>query len=521
MIKLMIVDDEPWIRTSLKNRIDWSEEMILCGEASDGFEALELAANLRPDIVITDVRMPEMSGLELIRRLREFLPDIQSVIISGYNEFEYAKSAIELGSCGYVLKPVRKEELNQVIKKAIDNIAQNNLLRLTTQTQAALLDQLLVNLYHEAPVSEESFLSVLRHLHFFTECFSVLFVRFLNGEESAETIGQRLNAATAALFSSCTCCSFGVSETVYGVFLTSPDPIDLPAAAKELIRQLQIKASLDVSIAIGTGCRSFRQLGETFRSAREGLHHMHLYNAREIILPAAADPGRKPSSGVSLPAGITGDIIDSIYSHSRTDLDAAIRKLNDFIQKTPEITVYDISNMLYLMLGDLIRICYERNASKELCDKGIAFMQLLSGYQPNRDFVSQFADYCWEISSSFQETPSIVQVIRNAEQYIRSRYNEEISLKKIAALFYLNPSYFSVSFKNVTGKNFNEYLTSVRMENAKQMLLNQSLRVSQIARMTGYDDCSYFSKAFRKYTGRMPSEYRQEAGQIPEGEKNT
>ena len=162
MIKLMIVDDEPWTRTSLKNRIDWSEEMILCGEASDGFEALELAANLRPDIVITDVRMPEMSGLELIRRLREFLPDIQSVIISGYNEFEYAKSAIELGSCGYVLKPVRKEELNQVIKKAIDNIAQNNLLRLTTQTQAALLDQLLVNLYHEAPVSEESFLSVLR-----------------------------------------------------------------------------------------------------------------------------------------------------------------------------------------------------------------------------------------------------------------------------------------------------------------------------------------------------------------------
>ena len=104
MIKIMIVDDEPWIRTSLKNRIDWSEELILCGEASDGFEALQLAANLRPDILITDVRMPEMSGLTLIERLHEFLPDMQSVIISGYNEFEYVKSAIELDSCGYVLK---------------------------------------------------------------------------------------------------------------------------------------------------------------------------------------------------------------------------------------------------------------------------------------------------------------------------------------------------------------------------------------------------------------------------------
>lgn len=515
MIKIMIVDDEPWIRTSLKNRIDWSEEMQLCGEASDGFEALQLAANLRPDIVITDVRMPEMSGLELIGRLREFLPDIQSVIISGYNEFEYAKSALELGSCGYVLKPVRKEELNRVIQKAIANIAQNNLLRLTTQTQAALLDRLLLGLWHETPVSEASFLPVLKHLHFFTGCFSVLAVRFLNGEESAETMGQRLNAAAAALFSSCTCQSFCVSDTVYGLFLTSEAPVDLPAAARELIRQLQVRASLDVSIAIGAACRSFERLGETFRSAREGLHHMHLFNAREIILPAAADQEHAPSSGIALPGDITGGIIDSIYAHSRTDLDAAIGKLNDFIQTTPEITVYDINNMLYLMLGDLIRICYERNASKELCDRGIAFMQLLSGYQPQKDLIGQFAGYCWEISSSFQETPSIVQVIRNAEQYIRSRYDEDISLKKIAALFYLNPSYFSVSFKNVTGKNFNEFLTSVRMENAKQMLLNRSLRVSQVARMTGYDDCSYFSKAFRKYTGMMPSEYQQQAGGTP------
>lgn len=512
MIKIMIVDDEPWIRTSLKNRIDWSEELILCGEASDGFEALQLAANLRPDILITDVRMPEMSGLALIERLHDFLPDMQSVIISGYNEFEYVKSAIELGSCGYVLKPVRKEELNKVIQKAIDNISQNNLLRLTTQTQAKLLDQLLINLYHETFVAKETFLSTLKNLHFFTNRFSVLMIRFLTGEETADTIGQRLNTVAAALFSSCTCCSFRVSDTVYGIFLTSADPVDLPAAAKELIRQLQIRSSLDVSISIGAECRSFEQLGETFRSAREGLHYMHLYNSHEIILPAAADREHAPSSGIALPGEITRGIIDSIYAHSITDLNDAIGKLNDFIQTTPDITLYDINNMLYLMLGDLIRICYERNASKELCDKGIAFMQFLSGYQPQKDFVSQFAAYCWEISSSFQETPSIVQVIHNAEQYIRSRYYEDISLRQIASLFYLNPSYFSVSFKNVTGKNFNEYLTSVRMENAKQMLLNKSLRVNQIARMTGYDDCSYFSKAFRKYTGMMPSEYQQTGG---------
>lgn len=506
MIKIMIADDEMWIRTSLKNKINWSDSLILCGEASNGFEALDLAGNLRPDIIITDVRMPGMDGLELISRLLTFLPDLQPIIISGYNEFSYVKSAIELNACGYVLKPIHKDELNATVDKAIAQIHRNNLLRLTTQSQLNLLHTFLQSLYHNEPVSEEHFQEVTANLKFHSQFAYILLIRFLDSQESLDYADQQLNKVIASISSQYICNIFVVSDTIYGIYLTSQLPVDILQYSRTLMKQLSARAALDVSIALSPMAASFHQLPAAFEAARRGLALMHPYSIHEIILPQPPEQERKT---IVLPKEIAQEIIDSIYSHNSSALREAIEHLNHFIRNTPGITLYDSNRLLYLLLGDLMRILYEWNCSKELIDQGIALMKELSEYQPGKDYPSQFYHYCQGLLSSTKMQTSIAQSVHSAEQYILSNYQKNISLKDIASLFYLNPSYFSASFKNITGKNFSEYLTSVRMEQAKLLLNDKTLKINQIARMVGYEDCSYFGKSFRKYTGLIPSEYQK------------
>lgn len=507
MIKIMIVDDEIWVRTSLKNKIDWSDNLILCGEASNGFEALELAGNLRPDILITDVRMPGMDGLELIAHMRELFPNLKAIVISGYNEFSYAKSAIELSASGYILKPLHKEELDSVIGKTISEIHRDNLLHHTTQTQLELFHTFLHSFYQGKPVSRERFCELIENLNFHSERTWVLLIRFLDSQENLDNAEQELSKVTASISSQYAYYIFMLSDTLYGIYLTSQFPIDVLQYSRTLLKHLKTKVSLDVSIAFSTSATCFEELPLAFRTARNGLNLMHPYSTHEIILPQTQEDEHPE---VIFPREIIQDIIDSVYSHSLPALEKAIMCLNNFIKNTSAVTFFDSNHLFYLLLGELMRILYEWNCPKELTEEGIAFMKELSEHHPGKDYLQHLHDFCQRILSSTQPKISIAQSIQKAEQYIQTNYQKNISLKEIAALFFMNVSYFSVSFKNITGKNFSEYLTAVRMEQAKLLLKNSTLKVNQIARMVGYDDCSYFGKSFRKYTGFIPSEYQKQ-----------
>lgn len=505
MVKLMIVDDEICIRTSLKNKIEWMDDLSLCAEARDGIEALQLALNLRPDIIITDVRMPEMSGIDFISRLKEFLPDVQTIFISGYNDFNYVKSALELESCAYVLKPIRKEELNAAIQKASRNLQKNNMLRFTMQLQLRLLDTFLDGFYHGAAISCAEFKETLKSLHFHTSYFHLLLIRFVESGDDAERMEQTLNTEAAILSRDDTCRILSITPSVFAVFLTSKRPVDMLAYGKSLIRQLCIKYSMDVSIVLGQTCNLVSNIPCLFQTAKDGLRLLHLYSVHEIILPSQETA---PASLPPFPQELARTILDSIYTNNLPALEQTLHTFHRWIKRTPTLTLYDINRMVSQLLGDILRILYERNAPKEIIDRGISLMNHCSIECISDELTDPFSAYCRLVCTSLQHTSSIEEIIRQAQQYIQTRYNEEISLKKMASLYYLNVSYFSISFKSITGKNFNEYVTSVRMEHAKQYLSNKDIKISEAARMSGYEDISYFGKIFRKYVGMMPKEYR-------------
>lgn len=505
MTKLMIVDDEVLIRTNIKNKIQWTDNLILCAEAKDGIEALQLALNLRPDIVITDVRMPEMNGISFIIRLKELLPDIQTIFISGYNEFDYVKSALELDSCAYVLKPIKRQELNAAIEKAVWRLEKNNMLRSTTQIQLRLLDSFLEGLYHGRPVSVSELESLLKSLHFHTSYYQLLLVRFVDSGDDCDNMEQKLNTAVAILSKNYTCRIRMVSPSIFAVFLTSREAVNILEYGKSLMRQLSVKYSMDVSIVLGQTCRFSKHVPFLFQTAKDGLSLLHLYNIHEIILPKQeCDPPSVPA----FPQNLARSLLDSIYTCNLQLLDDAIHSFEQWLYGTPSLTLYDIRHIFSQLLGDVLRILYERQSQKELINQGISLMQDSSDATSPLELAKSFFSFCHQVCASFQRTSSTEDIIRQAQQYIQTRYREDITLKKLAELYYLNISYFSLSFKSVTGKNFNEYLTSVRMEHAKQFLQDKNMKINEAARMAGYEDMSYFGKLFRKYTGMTPKEYR-------------
>lgn len=506
MIKLLIVDDEVIIRNSIKNKIEYADNHFVFEEAKDGIEALQIALNLRPDIVITDVRMPQMNGIEFITKLKKILPDIQTIFISGYNEFDYVKSALELESCAYVLKPIKKQELNCAVHKAIEKIRQNSLLHTSTQMQLNLLDKFLESFYNETAVSLSDFDNVLKNLHFQTMHYQILLVRFIDTINTAEYTEQTLNSVVTFISVEYTSRITSVSGNNFVIFLTSAEPMDLISYSRTLIKQLSIKYALDISIVLGRQTDTIADMPDIFKDAKDSLKLLHLYNTHEIILPQQQ---LEPSWSSEFPENIARSIIDNIYTGNSTDLEDAVKNLSLFIQGTPTMTLYSINHIFSQILSDILRILYERQSPKTLIDQGILLMHRFSVCNLQEDFSSQFLDYCKCVVSSFQKSTSIDEIMHDAEAYIQAHYNEEITLKKISSFYYLNSSYFSISFKTVTGRNFNEYLTDVRIEHAKKLLSNTSIKINQVARLVGYEDTSYFGKAFRRHTGVLPSEYRK------------
>lgn len=506
MIKIMLVDDESWIRTSLRNKIEWNDHMELCAEASDGLEALSLASSLRPDIIITDVRMPGMNGIDMLKQMRQFLPDLQAIFISGYNEFEYVKSAIELSASGYVLKPIHRQELNENLTRCLEKIRQNNLLLRNNRVQMDLLHKMLENFYYNQPVLEDRFKEVLKDLNFHLENMYVMLLRFTCPACDPEILVRQLNHTAISIFSDGTCTVFALSQNIYGIFLTHKQKIDLLAGARRLLKHLSSKPGLDASIALGLPSRSCHTLTASFSSARNGLDLMHLYSSHEIILP-----GQEKEDGyIFLPRELTNQILESIYSHNTVDLNRALQALQEFLMKSSSITLSDVSHILHLLMGNILRILCEQEECIALADEGISLMNILSAGRPREEVLKNFCTFCQKAASVPGKTTSITAIIEKARNYLDSNYAEDISLKKIAAMYYLNASYFSISFKNITGKNFNEYLTGLRIEHAKILLADKSRKVNQVSHAVGYDDCSYFGKTFRKITGITPAEYQRQ-----------
>lgn len=534
MYRLIIVDDEDWIRERLKHTVDWGRMGIeVIGEASDGEEALEMTERLLPDIVITDIRMPCIDGLEYIKRIRDSRNDVKVIIISGYSDFEYARKAIKLGAFDYILKPVEDENLTGVMERcieAIDTEKSKELLFSKAREQIkeslpVLKKEFLINLVNDYFNSDADILKEFSYLdiHFVSRS-NICFILELDGadpEDSSDLWDKRLiqfvmcNIAQdfLAKLGHNECFFSQIGEVICLVFSDAEESVltrrvlSVSNGIRKMIKRI---TDHSVTIGIGRACGSISGIPASYREAGEALQYkLYLGSDRIYDIRSIGDEHRpnryKPNDLETL----LNNIKMGNKEQALSTLDALIKRV---YRENPEICPLDLKLLYMDIINSVNKIVIEVNSSiEEFSSFSIRFFKQLNRLQTIEeihDWLSDAVVRIIDILAKYKSTRKR-KVIEMAVRYVGEHYNEPITLNSVADRFYMNESYFCKVFKEEMGVSFTRYLINLRIQKATELMADPTVKIYELAAMVGYEDVQYFTKIFKSVQGVTPVQYRE------------
>ncbi len=513
MHTFIIVDDEPLIRKGLLKKIQsFHAPLTFLGEADNGSDALQLIKDSDPDIILTDMRMPEMDGKSLMKHIHEQYPDKKIIVISGYSDFEYMQVAISAKVIGYLLKPFSREEIHRTLQLAIDAIDQQRSVKLEVVQKTAENEEI------SRKSDIQSLLNVILGIH-------------------------QMNKPP--VFSSKAFASLAEQAHYMLLTLYSPQPLaveQLPVLSESLYIPHPQSANLAFVLL------TFRR-GE---SERAMLGHAELA-AKQLIEQVGSRGGGESCIGVS---GVTSSLAALRQAHQETIAALDKRSVTDFGKCYMYSTVPQASSVvIWSKSHELLFFIESGNVSKttELVLDFFSFFvrqpdltlvqlkeqardimmevkKILSAYLQTDVISSSSSSLESVLSISFdieavkeymlkvltgiaellkeRSTYSSDHVIDNVKLYIHNHFTQDLTLERVSSLFYLNPSYLSYLFKEKTAENFTDYINKLRIEQAKNLLRSTDDKVYKIAKTLGYDNPKYFFRVFKKMTGTTPENFR-------------
>ena len=528
LYKVILVDDEEEVREAIRKRINWEEiGFSVVGTAENGEEALELAESCEPDVVMTDIQMPFMDGLTLLKKLKEKIPDLRSVIFSGYDDFEYAKEAIRLESEEYILKPVDADELREIFKRIRE--------RLDEQRQQRRNVELLSKYYEESrPMMKEQLIIGLlegRELQFDLERYQKDFdlqiesafycagaFRITPTSEEGQNLDKNLMAVSlrqivterfkdvlpveAFVYLDTVCVLARLKSTSqYGTFVEEMDRI-----CKIAHRSLDA----DICAGIGRVYGNAESIHTSFLEAKDAFHHRIFVGENQAICINDVDPTNHVEDYVSEKQ--IRHIMRQVKVGTKESLEKEIRGFVEKLKKS-DINLGQLQIFYAEFVVELLRLSRGHNLSiSETGFGNINTNEELAGFSSMDAFADRLIELTqilWEkISSGRMDTTK--KLAADAKQYIADHYGEsKLSVDEICSHLGVGTSYFSSVFKKETGMSFVTYLTEVRMNEAQKLLDTTDEKSYIIAGMVGYEEPNYFSYVFKKHFGISPSRYRK------------
>lgn len=533
-MKVIIADDEEKVCQLIEHLVDWKTMgMEIAAVAHNGIEALEAIRKWQPDIVITDIRMPGYNGLDLIRQSKEILPNLEFIIISGYRHFEYAQTAIRYGVKDYLLKPIKKEELNNTLKRMYDAYMERNeklsreeLFRITMQNN---LDRLRTGLFSDVLLqrrvdTEELSLSRINerfHYCFQEGSFQIVVIKIDGVDAKIANNQEFLKEKVLEVFNQkireyCHDSEIALeSYTCYAVLNYAPaNGKSIRRVMKQILDQLLLQNDIfeQMRVTIGCGC-VVSGLEEIRRSLKTAIltAEDRLIKGTNCVLEY--EPGRAVTFAESeVFYNFNQKISTSFETMDEFGAAAAIDELKQHMLAMSEIRGHDILQMA----KEIIHI-YQFTLRKHKFP-----LQLPEGFV--EDYVYAIDRMCSvdeifayakkTVLGSFHEMIQMKMAddnrpVRIAKQYIRENYGKPITLESVSEVAGFNAAYFSTLFKKVTGVTFSEFLLETRMEAAKELLKETNLNIASICEMVGYSDSKHFTKTFMRENGLKPNQYRK------------
>lgn len=521
MYKLLIADDEDHLRDLIITQIDWVQLGFEVMGARDGKEALELVENgFVPDALLTDVRMPIMDGLELSERLKERCPDIAIIVLSGHDEFSYAKKSMQLGTSDYLLKPIRPAALTEVMRKLRSTLDE-------AQEQKRELMHIQMQLEESMPILRQQYLLMLLYDSFPEEMirdqfdylgislaglsYTVCLVSHPPLENPADkffTCFAVQNVLQKLFDENCICIfdNEGLQMMLCASSRESSDRDALESRLKSAIKQINAQFSLVATASMGVDVPSLSDLPQSYKSALAALEG-RVIGGNGIVYDALMKSAFLGTVQYDQPFALS-ETIASVFSYERAEvLRHNIGALFD------DMRAQNCTDITYLRLvcSDLINNVHRVFSGCGEIDGDI--FRRLFGAMTLDELRTVTTDYILELKVKNDEVSRQKQkgLIHQAFEYIEQNFQDPgLSLSSIAHQLYVSPSYLSNLFSRKCEMNFVDYVTRLRMESAKKLLLSTALKTYEVATQVGYKDPQYFSNSFKKYTGMTPSEFRSE-----------
>ena len=532
MYKVFLVDDEIVIRENIRNSFPWEgnggSEFSLAGEAPDGEIALQMMQDVKPDILITDIRMPFMDGMQLCEAVSHTMPWVQIVILSGYDDFAYAQQAISLGVKEYLLKPVSAQELLEVLERIAGRIreerrAQADLLRIKRQlaSSSAFLREKLLSEALSGVRGEENVQSLLERARALN--LSLLAKRYLvilacpRGGEEGRTLAQsalyRLADGSGDAVHACE------AQGAFALIVLGDSDEDLEERAygfaQAALYEVERATGKSAHMCIGEAVESLSELPRSCHSAQRVRRAMELSSdAEKRRIMGVRDMEALPPAAPAINLDVS-PLSERLQYANREDVEGLLK---DYIASMGSAAIHSVMmvNFLYVeILMAASRIIKEAGGEpREVIDAKLWEDNLFSA-APEPEEVIPLAREVLEKAIAYREARSSTRynaVINKARAYLAREYqNSGVTLNDVSSHVCMSNSHFCTIFAQEMGMTFTEYLTGLRMNKAKELLRTTQMRSSDIAYAVGYNDPHYFSYLFKKHTGMTPRDFRREA----------
>ena len=535
MLKVIIADDEKMICLLISQLLDWNSLGIeIVGMAYTGIDAYEMIKEKRPDIIITDIRMPGYDGLELIKRLKEDEIEAEFVMISGFKQFEYAQSAMKYGVKYYLLKPIEEEKLLEIIleikdsiqKKRAHDIYENKLILEVKETRDKMKKRFLTSILSDQNMEETENVDHRKvnteyKTSFSEGIYQAVFVKLDTEREVEDSNNSIIDKIEKKMEILEEVCEEYITTRVHSGIITL---INYKENQEKIIRQKieelydEIKNDTDkfkeFFIFLGVGKKSNRfvdariclqtavdAIKYRISISNTGIIYYENYTFKNYEISKIVTESKKQ---VYLSKIELGDI-----EAARECVVTTLREVRFGSEQYSPVLYFDI---LVSYVDTLTEYCKKQGFYDEKYIDGLKQwnIQIDNGFsekmllEETKEFIKFAITHIIE-----EKKEKDIKPIRVVKKYIEENYMQEISLGQLAELVDMNASYLSSIFKKETGMTYSEYLVSCRIEQACKMLVETGLSINDIALQSGYQDARYFSKQFTKQIGLKPSEYRK------------
>lgn len=541
MLKVMIVEDEPLIRAGLKQYFPWNELGVgEISEAVNGKEGIEVALRELPDLIVTDIRMPEMDGLEMIGQLKSLLPNAGFIILTGYNEFNYAQEAIRLGVVQqYLLKPLEYDVSMEALTACISQLKQKREERLMKQDWEAKADehakwqysqtvkQLLEGSQIDATEMRQLLgikePAALTYIPLAVSCFGrsgPLQERKwrVTAEKLISSAAEEMSPVHRLMFYT----SRGKLYTLVVMADGQPDPETIARLSGRLAQSLnQIHEDIKLYIALGPETSDLAKAGDALKMA--GTNLLGRFTAPEQwLIPY----GQRQADGI--PAA--GESFIPFYPEDRNKLQACLEQggaagINELMGKLrgqlaaalPHVQTEQWLAFLQEIVNVTLRFAHKQGipmqgvSSEKLLD--LTFVHDFRSLESLFDYLALWVIHLNSLYGK-QSHPSLHEnvVFNQIKGFIEKNIDQELSLQMVADHFFYNPSYLSRLFKSKLNQNYLSFVTEIRIEYAKKLLRDPNRLVTDVCTMCGYKSYKHFVKMFRLVAGTTPTDYRKQLG---------